>query len=1028
MAGFNAKDLLGRDVRDTNDYRSIRDNFPYQPTLFLGLGGTGCQAVSKIKSLFNDVYLPTAQKGTEANVGRVPQMYAFLGFDTNASEVPPNLQRDSEWVHLGIGSMGDFYKSNAKEDIYRGWVCPNLPKAAVVAGAAGYRNLGKICLYFNIDTFAEKILAARDQVLRVDARIKLPQPVVYVLCSLAGGTGSGMFLDASFMIKKYFPTGTRVVGVVAIPEGLSTDPIDRQKVRVGTFCALRELDAFMTGRSGHADDDAMVRYPQNFEGEIGEPFQECYLIHQQRDDGVQALPTQGHLSSFMARSVFMMSAYAFRGDNPDYRGYLVNKEDRLWLGTSGGTFFRYLVPAMGQMHFPIEKCVQLFVMDAARDYFKYQSGGKQYEGRADAERFISQHRLGFHEIRDRLAREPGTDQPLTPYRFGDVISTSMHKKKRYQNRDSVLALGDLLPDRRLEQVMTVLRANVAGLVASVLPAIEQETNRLLVNHDFLYRGTLDFVDDLIAGLRDVAAAATTENKSGVQSDYDELGARWQNLRPLVQNVVTANGAWDRLKDHMQLGKAQTMYVALLNQADEIILRKARNDLALEAIHAVLAELAKLRDVLVSTFETKVPAAIALIEEKRQVLVEALLQSELGQADSVDNIRSLNVLNEDWRKAHFADQDHFRPRQVLGNLLAQGWHPTQMLTAMPPKDMTPAAFVAAQVIDRIIPSAEKDLALRPAEIMGGNGQDSTASPAQIITGQIQDLLQPQLPITLGHRILGAPVAKIYFCGGLDKETNEALRKGSEMKDGDKFLQAESWEPNKLSFFAAHLPVSLAGCAPVKATFESEYLKWRREKEKTAGGDQKVREDLMRYLCFPGSDQWPNPASFHRDIRDEFRHFAMALAVSEVFEPSAGDLQVMNTMGKDPKTKRYGLFQIGRAAFWLWPFFEPSVEAAATPATTAGALRIGERHVKLGSNIQEAYKSYLSDQRLIEHARKWSDWMTNSWTSVFSAPELKAAMALSLQSIATRRAATRDEAQGALWDDLIRVLQAWVDETL
>jgi len=727
----------------------------------------------------------------------------------------------------------------------------------------------------------------------------------------------------------------------------------------------------------------------------------------------------------MARSMFMISAYAFKGDSPDYRGFLVNKEDKLWSGPKKGVFYRYLVPGMGQMHFPIEDCVKLFVLDAARDYMKYQSGGTAYDGKAEAESFKAQQQLDFRSIREQVSHEPGTNKVLAAYRYDDMIESYMKKGKQYKNRESVLGLGDMIPDRRLEKVREALQGNIDDFKNEVIPEIHKEVRRLLVHKDFLYRGALDFVDDLAEVLKDEASALAAEGRNTNQIEFDDLGVQWTNLRPLVEDVVTADGAWDRITDRFQLGRAKELSRAFLNKADKIIVDKARNDLASQAIQLLLAELDHLQEALTTTFKTKVPAAISLIEDRRRVYVDRLLQGELGNESGVDHIRSINVLQESWRKAYFESQEQYRPTSVLGDLQARGWHPFQLLDSTLPKDATLAEHVAEQVIDMIIPSSLPDLALSPVDILNGSAEIKGYNPGQAIARQLHDLLQPQFPITAGHKNLGSILAKVFFCGGMDDGIAEALHNSSEWKSEDEFLHAESWESRRLTFFASYLPVGLAGCGPVKDVFETEYQQWKEENERTGGSSKSAHNELMRFLCFPRSDQWPNPTTFYRDIEEEKRHFALAMAVSEIFEPTVTDLVKMNKKGKTPKDKRYGLFQVGRASFWMWPFFRPNVDRPDEPSDVA---YMRGKHLQLGVNISEAYQKYRSDETLVDHARKWADWLGEIWSAFFSVPEMKGAMNRVVDAIEERRERTRDAQQIELWDEIIRVIRAWVDETL
>src|SRR5690242_5723098 len=96
-----ALNLLTDAVSPQRDYVRMMGTFPFRPTLFLGLGGTGGQAVSKIKQLYAELVAPQQRAGLDARAGSIEPLYAFLAFDTNQQERPGNLTANKEWFHLG---------------------------------------------------------------------------------------------------------------------------------------------------------------------------------------------------------------------------------------------------------------------------------------------------------------------------------------------------------------------------------------------------------------------------------------------------------------------------------------------------------------------------------------------------------------------------------------------------------------------------------------------------------------------------------------------------------------------------------------------------------------------------------------------------------------------------------------------------------------------------------------------------------------------------------------------------------------
>jgi len=69
--------------------------------------------------------------------------------------------------------------------------------------------------------FSKMMEEAKQQVLMADPRNLTDKPIIYVFCSLAGGTGSGMLLDACFYLRENFPEPV-MVGFIGVLEGVTT--------------------------------------------------------------------------------------------------------------------------------------------------------------------------------------------------------------------------------------------------------------------------------------------------------------------------------------------------------------------------------------------------------------------------------------------------------------------------------------------------------------------------------------------------------------------------------------------------------------------------------------------------------------------------------------------------------------------------------------------------------------------------------------------------------------------------------------
>ena len=178
-------------------------------TLYVGIGGTGVEALLKIKKCFIDSY------------GEIPPMIAFLAIDTNGSATrknttdclgrPVRLDKNELLVCTVQGALS-VYSQNLQEF---DWVpADNVGKLQSIAGngAGQVRSNGRFIALYN----AQKIQTAiQSRVAQINAPIPLGSPyrvelidgipsstIINTFCSIAGGTGSGMIVDVLCMINE----------------------------------------------------------------------------------------------------------------------------------------------------------------------------------------------------------------------------------------------------------------------------------------------------------------------------------------------------------------------------------------------------------------------------------------------------------------------------------------------------------------------------------------------------------------------------------------------------------------------------------------------------------------------------------------------------------------------------------------------------------------------------------------------------------------------------------------------------------
>lgn len=201
-------------------------------TLLVGLGGTGCEIVSRVKKLINT---------SDPNV-------QFVGFDT-----------DGNWG--GTDGLPIIYTSREMtvrqylEDVdnWEEWFPDNasLKQRNMIKGAGQVRPLSRLA-------FAETIASGRIGVLQnaikqlkvSHGEIEPSNFRIMIVSSFAGGTGSGMFIQAALFLRDYIRKnyGGEVIirGLFAMPDlfqDVNPSKVQRESMYANAYAALKELNA-----------------------------------------------------------------------------------------------------------------------------------------------------------------------------------------------------------------------------------------------------------------------------------------------------------------------------------------------------------------------------------------------------------------------------------------------------------------------------------------------------------------------------------------------------------------------------------------------------------------------------------------------------------------------------------------------------------------------------------------------------------------------------------------------------------------
>ena len=279
------------------------------PAVIIGLGGTGQWVLTYLKKNLLDTY------------GEVPKTVRLLAFDTTSEKTEAAVSTDKrkgeeraqvgnvtlgtgEFVYLGgnirkycEGIAGKLKDPNTGKLIafphIGSWLQAETYLQAfdddayeISKGAGQRRPFGRMGVFCDLATGEPKILGKiKTAITEVISANERQQPIeIYVTCSVAGGTGSGMFIDLAHIARKVAEQANVAFAVrgFIVLQNTFEPVIQVQNVMPNAFAAMRELDRFMLVFDRE--------YPIYYTEEYREPqavyqsihtsklFDSCYLI------------------------------------------------------------------------------------------------------------------------------------------------------------------------------------------------------------------------------------------------------------------------------------------------------------------------------------------------------------------------------------------------------------------------------------------------------------------------------------------------------------------------------------------------------------------------------------------------------------------------------------------------------------------------------------------------------------------------------------------------------------------------------
>ena len=226
-------------------------------TVLIGLGGTGIDCLREIKKAVRERLKPDDPNALVPSYDHI----RFLAVDTDLKNDSLGLFDSTEFFDISNPDIKGALKKKTVVESRRelDWLDTEKINTADIAdaGAGGFRQAGRYMLMDRSNTFLDKV---KELIKSAKMGAGAASVYVHVFSGLSGGTGSGCFLDACYLIRQAIAeeagTTAKLFGYFFLPDvNLAKIPpsasLVRDYVPKNGYAAMQELDYCMRlGQNG----------------------------------------------------------------------------------------------------------------------------------------------------------------------------------------------------------------------------------------------------------------------------------------------------------------------------------------------------------------------------------------------------------------------------------------------------------------------------------------------------------------------------------------------------------------------------------------------------------------------------------------------------------------------------------------------------------------------------------------------------------------------------------------------------------
>ncbi len=574
-------------------------------TICIGLGGTGRDILMRIRRLIVDrygrldglpivsfVHIDTDKGASQVSSLRTGNTYHGEDMLFRDAEKVITTMTSQEVDDLGRGlEKRSEYEREGPYDHIGNWFPPQLLKniKAIEEGASGIRPVGRLAFFHNYRKIKEAIQIAENktrgykQSLLQKGLIVEKGLNIFVVGSLCGGTGSGMFLDIGYSLRHdYGSQENQMVGYFIIaPELYGNTP----GMNANTYAALKELNHY----AAEGTQFRAVYDPQHLVNvlENRPPFDYVYLIAN-RTSADYKIIEKSKLANVIANKIFLdfgdELAPIINGQKNNFLDKMLKNDEH-----PRSNVQRYLTFGLAKIYFPRDITVQVSLNYLKLQLLSFWLNGKGQS--PDVQELLSRFKTtkwGLDNSRDRDIFSIKLEEATIDGNKKFVQSLNSWKNNlesdisEIKSQDDADDLINQLPRQFRQQFrkvqpgetennrgmwLTILQQNRSQITNNFAKDIEEFLAELLNpnNPDFSLFSARAWLEAIITELNK-SQRNLEEKIAGIGriSNSDDIDLRWQEAEQKIQDSRQKKGFFKKVKYVRVQEEAQNILLEIYN--------------------------------------------------------------------------------------------------------------------------------------------------------------------------------------------------------------------------------------------------------------------------------------------------------------------------------------------------------------------------------------------------------------------------------------------------------------------------------